>query len=225
MSCKNWLRLHRRFELFDKIKIDESAANSSLELFTQGHFLILLLFLKKLTSPQHVGKTFSKRPYFFWHVIAYSIMKGLIFDISVQCVIPSLWETWISIKALSCSIFYYVSFLKRLDALFLLFLNFLKNDYILQSLLIYLARNKRWKRKIERYHSLKQCHKVRRSSLHSFGINLTLTRPNGLPPHAPVAQKVAEQRTLIASLVKRLFVRVDWTERLRDDSSTTDWVN
>ena len=54
---------------------------------------------------------------------------------------------------------------------------------------------------------------------------LTLTRPIGLPPHAPVAQKVAEQCTLIASLVKRLFVRVDWTERLRDDSSTTDWVN
>ena len=51
---------------------------------------------------------------------------------------------------------------------------------------------------------------------------LTLTRPIGLPPHAPVAQKVAEQCTLIASLVKRLFVRVDWTERLRDDSSTTD---
>ena len=41
-------------------------------------------------------------------------------------------------------------------------------------------------------------------------------------PHAPVAQKVAEQCTLIASLVERLFVRVDWTERLRDDSSTTD---
>ena len=41
-------------------------------------------------------------------------------------------------------------------------------------------------------------------------------------PHAPVAQKVAEQCTLIASLVKRLSVRVDWTERLRDDSSTTD---
>ena len=51
---------------------------------------------------------------------------------------------------------------------------------------------------------------------------LTLTRPIGLPPHAPVAQKVAEQCTLIASLVERLLVRVDWTERLRDDSSTTD---
>ena len=51
---------------------------------------------------------------------------------------------------------------------------------------------------------------------------LTLTRPIGLPPHAPVAQKVAEQCTLISSLVKRLFARVDWTERLRDDSSTTD---
>ena len=50
---------------------------------------------------------------------------------------------------------------------------------------------------------------------------LTLTRPIGLPPHAPVAQKVAEQCTLIANLVERLFVRVDWTERLRDDSSTT----
>ena len=48
---------------------------------------------------------------------------------------------------------------------------------------------------------------------------LTLTRPIGLPPHALVAQKVAEQCTLIASLVKRLFVRADWTERLRDDSS------
>ena len=52
--------------------------------------------------------------------------------------------------------------------------------------------------------------------------SLTLTRPIGLPPHAPGAQKVAEQCTLIASLVKRLFVPVDWTERLRDDSSTTD---
>ena len=41
-------------------------------------------------------------------------------------------------------------------------------------------------------------------------------------PHAPVAQKVAGQCTFIAILVKRLFVRVDWTERLRDDSSTTD---
>ena len=51
---------------------------------------------------------------------------------------------------------------------------------------------------------------------------LTLTRPIGLPPHAPVAQKVAEQCKLIASLVKKLFVRVDWTEHLRDDSSTTD---
>ena len=49
---------------------------------------------------------------------------------------------------------------------------------------------------------------------------LTLTRPIGLAPHAPVAQKVAEQCTLIASLVKRLFVHVDWTEPLRDDSST-----
>ena len=62
---------------------------------------------------------------------------------------------------------------------------------------------------------------------HNFILNiqypcLTLTRPIGLPPHAPVAQKVAEQCTLIASLVKRLFARVDWTERLRDDSSTTD---
>ena len=53
-------------------------------------------------------------------------------------------------------------------------------------------------------------------------IRLTLTRPIGLPPHAPVAQKVAEQCTLIASLVRRLFVRVDWTDRLPDDSSTTD---
>ena len=53
-------------------------------------------------------------------------------------------------------------------------------------------------------------------------LKLTLTRPIGLPPHAPVAQKVAEQCTLIAGLVKGLFVRVDWTERLRDDSSTTD---
>ena len=52
--------------------------------------------------------------------------------------------------------------------------------------------------------------------------NLTLTRPIGLPPHAPVAQKVTEQCSFIASLVKRLFARVDWTERLRDDSSTTD---
>ena len=51
---------------------------------------------------------------------------------------------------------------------------------------------------------------------------LTLTRPISLHPHAPVAQRVAEQCKLIASLVKRLFVRVDWTERLRDDSSTTD---
>ena len=55
-----------------------------------------------------------------------------------------------------------------------------------------------------------------------YSCELTLTRPIGLPPHAPVAQKVAEQCTLIASLVKKLFVRVDWTERLRDDSSTTD---
>ena len=46
--------------------------------------------------------------------------------------------------------------------------------------------------------------------------------PDRFPPHAPVAQKVAEQCTLIASLVKKLFVRVDWIERLRDDSSTTD---
>ena len=53
-------------------------------------------------------------------------------------------------------------------------------------------------------------------------IILTLTRPIGLAPPAPVAQRIAEQCTLIASLVKRLFVRVDWTERLRDDSSTTD---
>ena len=53
-------------------------------------------------------------------------------------------------------------------------------------------------------------------------LTLTLTRPIGLPPHAPVAQKVAEQCTLIASLVERLLVRVDWTERLRDDASTTD---
>ena len=47
-------------------------------------------------------------------------------------------------------------------------------------------------------------------------------RPIGLSPHAPVAQKIAELCTLIASLVKRLFERVDWTERLRDDSSATD---
>ena len=51
---------------------------------------------------------------------------------------------------------------------------------------------------------------------------LTLTCPIGLPSHTPVAQKNAELCTLIASLVKRLFVRVDWTERLRDDSSTSD---
>ena len=51
---------------------------------------------------------------------------------------------------------------------------------------------------------------------------LTLTCPIGLPPHTPVAQKNAELCTLIASLIKRLFVRVDWTERLRDDSSATD---
>ena len=37
-------------------------------------------------------------------------------------------------------------------------------------------------------------------------------RPIGLSPHAPVAQKIAELCTLIASLVKRLFVRADWTE-------------
>ena len=46
---------------------------------------------------------------------------------------------------------------------------------------------------------------------HAIIIFLTLTRPIGLPPHAPVAQKVADQCTLIASLVKRLFGRVDWT--------------
>ena len=51
---------------------------------------------------------------------------------------------------------------------------------------------------------------------------LTLTCPIGLPPHTPVAQKNAELCTLIASLAKRLFVRVDWTERLRDDSSARD---
>ena len=51
---------------------------------------------------------------------------------------------------------------------------------------------------------------------------LTLTCPIGLPSHTPVAQKNAELCTLIASLVKRLFVRFDWTERLRDDSSATD---
>ena len=28
---------------------------------------------------------------------------------------------------------------------------------------------------------------------------LTLTRPIGLPPHAPVAQKIADQRWLIAT--------------------------
>ena len=39
-------------------------------------------------------------------------------------------------------------------------------------------------------------------------IPVTLTRPIGLPPHAPVAQKIAELCTLIASMVKRLSVRV-----------------
>ena len=37
---------------------------------------------------------------------------------------------------------------------------------------------------------------------------LTLTRPIGLPPHAPVAQKIAGQRWLIANLAKNrhLFI-------------------
>ena len=34
--------------------------------------------------------------------------------------------------------------------------------------------------------------------------NLTLTRPIGLPPHAPVAQKIADQRWLIANLAKKV---------------------
>ena len=53
---------------------------------------------------------------------------------------------------------------------------------------------------------------------------LTLTCPIALPPHTPVAQKNAGLCTLIASLVQRLFVRVDWTEGLRDDLSATDRV-
>ena len=32
---------------------------------------------------------------------------------------------------------------------------------------------------------------------------LTLTRPIGLPPHAPVAQKSADQRWLIANSAKK----------------------
>ena len=33
-------------------------------------------------------------------------------------------------------------------------------------------------------------------------LNLNLTRPIGLPPHAPVAQKIADQRLLIANSAK-----------------------
>ena len=33
-------------------------------------------------------------------------------------------------------------------------------------------------------------------------IELTLTSPIGLPPHTPIAQKIAEQRWLIANLAK-----------------------
>ena len=35
-------------------------------------------------------------------------------------------------------------------------------------------------------------------------IQLTLTRPSGLPPHAPVAQKIAVQRWLIANSAKKV---------------------
>ena len=35
-----------------------------------------------------------------------------------------------------------------------------------------------------------------------FLLYLTLTRPIGLPPHAPVAQKIADQRWLIANSAK-----------------------
>ena len=46
--------------------------------------------------------------------------------------------------------------------------------------------------------------------------DLTLTRPMGLPPHAPVAQKIADQRWLIANsakkgtfLYKMMWIKVD----------------
>ena len=35
---------------------------------------------------------------------------------------------------------------------------------------------------------------------------LTLTRPIGLPPHTPVAQKIADQRELIPSLAKNKYL-------------------
>ena len=38
-----------------------------------------------------------------------------------------------------------------------------------------------------------------------FSTKLTLTRSIGLPPHTPVAQKIADQRWLIANSAKRYF--------------------
>ena len=40
-------------------------------------------------------------------------------------------------------------------------------------------------------------------ALARFDTVLTLTRPTGLPPHAPVAQKIVDQRWLIANSAKK----------------------
>ena len=40
----------------------------------------------------------------------------------------------------------------------------------------------------------------------SYGDILTLMRPIGLPPHAPVAQKIADQRWPIANSAKNKYL-------------------
>ena len=55
---------------------------------------------------------------------------------------------------------------------------------------------------------------IQTSFQNKLSCSLTFTRPIGLPPHAPVAQKIADQRWLIANSVKNryLFFYIKWCD-------------